>query len=266
MARRMALCADDYGYNAAVDEAILALVDAKRLGGASCMVDAPRFAQAAVPLREREREIDIGLHFNLTESFPGSPRIAGLNPLIVLAWLHGLSASDIMQRMRRQLAKFEGAFKRMPAYIDSHQHVHQFPVVRDAVLRELDARYGARRLLIRNTASAADGKARALSLLGGRTLKENLRQLGWPTNLDFVGAYRYAKGAGFPALAAGWLRTLKDGAIWMCHPATRAEPNDPIGAFRVAEFEWFSSPSFDPERLPASIELVRPSGLLRAEH
>jgi predicted glycoside hydrolase/deacetylase ChbG (UPF0249 family) len=265
MARRVALCADDYGYNAAVDEAILALIDLKRLGGASCMVDAPPFAEAAPALRERERAADIGLHFNLTEAFAGAPRIAALPVVIAASWLRAVSGADVAQRLRRQLLRFEAAFKRMPAYIDGHQHVHQFPVIRDVLLRELDARYGARRPLIRTTASsAADAKSRLLGLLGGRTLRQHLVQYGWPTNLDFVGAYRYAEGADFATLAAHWLRTLKDGAIWMCHPAVRAESDDPIGAFRVAEFRWLASSEFDPQRLPASIELVRPSGLLRA--
>jgi predicted glycoside hydrolase/deacetylase ChbG (UPF0249 family) len=265
MARRVALCADDYGFNAAVDEAILALIDRKRLGGTSCMVESPRFAAAAPALREREREVDIGLHFNLTESFPGAPGIGSLPAVIASSWLHALSTGDITQRFRRQLGRFESTFKRIPNYIDGHQHVHQFPVIRDAVLHELGTRYGSRRLLIRNTASAAsDFKSRALAMLGGRTLKRLLQMADWPTNLDFVGAYRYERGADFPALAADWLRTLKDGAIWMCHPANRVEPGDPIGAFRVAEYVWLCSPDFDPARLPASIELSRPTGLLRA--
>ncbi len=265
MARRVALCADDYGYNAAVDEAILALIDQGRLGGASCMVEAPRFAEAAPPLRERIRLVDIGLHFNLTEAFPGAPRIGSLAMLIALSWLQALRPGDVVQRLRVQLARFETAFKCMPAYVDGHQHVHQFPLIRDALLGELTTRYGSRRPLIRNTVSiGGDGKSRLLALLGGRSLRTQLNQCGWPTNLDFVGAYRYAPGVDFAALAAHWLRTLKDGAIWMCHPATRAEPTDPIGAFRVAEYRWLSSDEFDPRRLPASIECVRPSGLLRA--
>ena len=267
MARRVAMCADDYGLNAAVDEAILALIDQKRLGGTSCMVESPRFAAAAPALREREREVDIGLHFNLTESFPAAPRIGSLPVVIASSWLHALSAGDVTQRLRRQLGRFENTFKRMPSYIDGHQHVHQFPVTRDVLLHELNARYGSRRPLIRNTASVAtDAKSRALSVLGGRALKRHLQMVGWPTNLDFVGAYRYQRGADFAALAAEWLRTLKDGAIWMCHPAVRAEADDPIGAFRVAEYGWLVSPQFDAARLPASIELTRPTGLLRAGH
>ncbi len=267
MARRVALCADDYGYNAAVDEAILGLIDQKRLGGTSCMVEAPRFAAAAPALRERERGLDIGLHFNLTESFPGAPRVGSLPAVIAASWLHALSAGEVTQRLRRQLGRFENIFKRVPNYIDGHQHVHQFPVIRDALLHELSTRYGSRRLLIRNTASTAtDSKSRVLALLGGRTMKKQLQMVDWPTNLGFVGAYRYERGADFAALAADWLRTLKDGSIWMCHPAIRAEDGDPIGAFRVAEYGWLSSPNFDPAQLPASIELTRPTGLLRASH
>ncbi|MGE5339296.1 MAG: ChbG/HpnK family deacetylase [Gemmatimonadota bacterium] len=265
MARRVALCADDYGYNAAVDEAILALIDLGRLGGTSCMVDAPRFSAAAPPLRERASRADIGLHFNLTEAFPGAPRIGSLPKVIAFSWLQALQPVDVVRRLKAQLARFEAAFKCIPAYIDGHQHVHQFPLIRDALLGELAARYGSRRPLIRNTVSTAgDGKLHLLALLGGRSLRTQLNGCGWPTNLDFVGAYRYAPGVDFATLAAKWLRTLKDGAIWMCHPATRAEPNDPIGAFRVAEYRWLASDEFDPQRLPASIECVRPSGLLRA--
>lgn len=264
MARRVALCADDYGYNAAVDEAILALIDAGRLGGASCMVDAPRFAAVAPALCERSRDVDIGLHFNLSESFPGAPRAGSLPLLIASSWLGALGTAAVVPRLRRQLERFEAAFKRMPDYVDGHQHTHQFPVIRDALLQELDRRYGSRPL-IRNTASVAiDAKSRALSLLGGRALRRQLESIGWPTNRDFVGAYRFARGVRFSDLAADWLRHLRGGAIWMCHPAMRAEPDDPIGAFRVAEFEWLSSAQFDPARLPADIEPVRPSGLLRA--
>jgi chitin disaccharide deacetylase len=267
MARRVAVCADDYGYNAAVDEAILALIDQGRLGGASCMVESPRFAAAAPALRERERQLDLGLHFNLTESFPGAPRVGALASMIATSWLRALNSGDVRQRLRRQLGRFESTFKRMPSYIDGHQHVHQFPVVRDVLLHELDTRYGTRRPLIRNTSSSAsDRKSRVLALLGGHALQHRLLIYGWPTNLDFVGAYHYQRGVDFARLAADWIRTLKEGAIWMCHPATRAEPTDPIGAFRVAEYRWLSSDQFDPARLPASIELVRPSGLLRTSY
>lgn len=264
--RRVALCADDYGYNAAVDEGVLALIDRGRLGGTSCMVEAPRFASAAGALRERTGRVDVGLHFNLTESFAGAARIGALPQVIVYAWLRVLGAAAVMQRLQRQLAIFEQAFGRAPDYVDGHQHVHQFPIVRDALLGELSMRYGSRRPLIRNTASQdADPKARLLAMLGGRTLRDQLRRGGWPTNLDFVGAYRYRRGADIQKLAAVWMRNLKDGAIWMCHPATRAEPSDPIGAFRVAEYKLLSSERFDPAKLPASIELVRPCRLLRAD-
>jgi predicted glycoside hydrolase/deacetylase ChbG (UPF0249 family) len=261
-ARRAALCADDYGYNAAVDEGILALIDRGRLGGASCMVEAPRFRDAAGALRERAARIDVGLHLNLTESFAGAARIGSLPQVLASAWLRLLGAAAVAQRLQRQLESFEHAFGRAPDYVDGHQHVHQFPVIRDVLLQVLESRYAGRRPLIRNTASAArQSKARVLAWLGGTTLQRELQRRDWPTNRDFVGAYRFEPGTDFAALAARWVRTLKDGAIWMCHPATRAVPGDPIGAYRVAEFQWFASADVDAAGRAAGVEWVRPRAL-----
>lgn len=264
MARRVTVCADDYGLNAAVDEAILSLIDKKRIGGVGCLVETPRFAGAVAALRERETQVDVGLHLNFTDSYPGSPRIGTLPVLIAASFARAISAGDVTGRLRRQFSRFENAFKRMPAYVDSGDHVHQFPVVRDALMREIDIRYGSRKPLIRNTISSGpDAKLPVVTQLGAKALKQTLLQFAWPTNLDFVGAYRHDKKTNYAALATQWIKSVRDGAIWMCQPAVRAEELDPIGNYRVMEYEWLSSAAFDPDRLPASIEVVRPLGLLR---
>mgnify|MGYP000073246266 CR=1 FL=1 len=37
-----------------------------------------------------------------------------------------------------QWARFCEALGRAPRFVDGHQHVHQFPVIRDALLQEMD--------------------------------------------------------------------------------------------------------------------------------
>ncbi len=260
MTRRVAFCADDYGYNRDVDHAIVELIGQGRLNGASCMVDAPRFAEAAAALRQCD--VEIGLHVNLSESFIAAPRVASLHALLARSWLRLLDKAQITARIHDQLDRFEAEFGRAPDYVDGHQHTHQFAQVRDLLLKELSARYGARRPLIRSTDSdRPDAKARALTRLGGRALHELLRRERWPTNADFVGAYAFSDGVDFTALAQQWLATLKDGAMWMCHPALRAQLEDPIGPFRVAEYRCLRSDLFAPGNLPADLRLVRPSQL-----
>lgn len=258
--RRVAFCADDYGYNPDVDRAILDLIDLGRLGGTSCMVDAPNFGESAAALRGCD--VDIGLHLNLSEAFAGAPRIASLHALMLACWLRTLRIEPVVERINRQLDLFEVAFDRIPDYVDGHQHTHQFPVVRDELLDVLAQRYGTRRPLVRNTLSdRREPKARMLVLLGGSGMHAALLRRNWPTNADFVGAYTFRADADFPGLAERWLATLNDGTIWMCHPAVHAQAGDPIGPFRVTEFERLRSDRFDAKGLPSDIVRVRPSQL-----
>jgi predicted glycoside hydrolase/deacetylase ChbG (UPF0249 family) len=258
----VALVADDYGYNVAIDRATLALIDAGRLHGAGCMVDGPQFAAAAPALRERAGHADIGLHFNLTETLGDAKRMGTLARVMAQAWTRTIDACRVMQALRCQLDRFESAFDGAPDYIDGHQHVHQFPVVRDVLLCELEHRYGAQRPFLRNTV-APDGnaKARVIEWLGGRDFQRRLRAQRWPTNRDFVGAYGYGRGEDFAHLAQRWLTLAHDGTLWMCHPAASAEPGDPIGKDRVAEFELLRSESFGAWCAAGGVTLVRPTAL-----
>lgn len=259
--RRIALVADDYGYNAAVDAAILELIDAGRLGGAGCMVEAPAFAADRRALRERAERADIGLHFNLSESFEGAPRLGSLPRVIALAWTRMIDTDEVLQSLRRQLDRFEATFDGAPDYVDGHQHVHQFPMIREILLRELDQRYGARPLLRNTVAADGNAKERVIGLLGGRHLQRRLRSLKWPTNRDFVGAYGYGRGEDFAHLAQRWLALAHDGALWMCHPAASAQPGDPIGDDRVAEFAFLRSEKFGVLCSAADVALVRPTAI-----
>src|SRR5690349_9878789 len=67
LAKTVILCADDYGQNAAISQAIIELIKKNRLSATSCMVTSPDWLTQAKQLNSFNNQLDIGLHFNLTE-------------------------------------------------------------------------------------------------------------------------------------------------------------------------------------------------------
>jgi len=255
--KRIALCADDFGSGPAVDAAILALARAGRLGGVSCQVDAPGFAADAAALAALSDAVDLGLHLDL------APGRGGLLPLLVRTHARALSRRAVGARIARQLDRFEAAFGRAPDFVDGHQHVHALPVVRDALLDALAARYPAPGPLVRNTVAARGrgAKTAALALLGGTGLRRALRARGVPHNPDFAGVYSFGRGS-YRTLFRGWLADAADGTLLMCHPGLApGDPGDPIAAARAAEYAYLSSADFLADCAEAGATCVRVSAI-----
>ena len=145
--RRIAVCLDDFGLHEGVNDAALALADLGRLTAISCMVGAPAWRSGAPSLARLDpQHIDVGLHLDLTQH-PLAP--ASHRPLPVLV---ALSAARLIERRRllaeinAQLDAFEQEMGRPPAHVDGHQHVHQFPVIRELLIEAaLNARHEADR-------------------------------------------------------------------------------------------------------------------------
>ena len=255
--KRIALCADDFGSGPAVDAAILALARAGRLGGVSCQVDAPGFAADAAALAALSDAVDLGLHLDL------APGRGGLLPLLVRTHARALSRRAVGARIARQLDRFEAAFGRAPDFVDGHQHVHALPVVRDALLDALAARYPAPGPLVRNTVAARGrgAKTAALALLGGTGLRRALRARGVPHNPDFAGVYSFGRGS-YRTLFRGWLADAADGTLLMCHPGLApGDPGDPIAAARAAEYAYLSSAELPADCAAAGAACVRVSAI-----
>jgi predicted glycoside hydrolase/deacetylase ChbG (UPF0249 family) len=240
--KRIQICADDYGFDAAVSFAILEGIDAGRLSATSCMVLSPVWPREAVALRERAGMADFGLHLDVNE-FAGPAPGRSLSGWIAAAYLGRIDADQARAWVSAQLDAFEAQMQAPPDYLDGHQHVHQLPVLRAAVVAELQARYGAR-CALRSTRSLSwrGGKAAVIAALGSAALRRLAR--GMPMNTDFAGVYDFSHEADFPGLLAGWLASLPDGGLLMTHPAraggteTRA---DPIRPARVKERAFWLS-------------------------
>ena len=253
--RRVVLCADDFGQDPSVDAGILELAALGRLGAVSCLSLAPSFA-ADLPALLSQR-CDVGLHLSLTEGHGAAPDVP-LPVLLARCWARRVGAAEVESRLGAQLDAFERAASRAPSFVDGHQHVHQFPVVRDALLRVLRRRYGPRLPLVRCTVPRNHRglKAAAIAALGGRALRRRLLREGLPHNRDFAGVYGLGPGADYPALMRAWLAGVGDGGMIVCHPG-RPGSADPVAPARVAELRHLASDAFPRDCAAAGVALVR---------
>jgi predicted glycoside hydrolase/deacetylase ChbG (UPF0249 family) len=283
----IAVCADDYAQNAAITAGILELLDKKALSAASCFSMAPSWREQAAPaLRERveehedrDRQADVGLHFNLTEGF-GGPAMASLNGLILRSLAGELNRKAmqtvITTALQRQLDAFEQGLGRAPDFIDGHQHVHQLRGVREVLLRVLAQRYpesrsagtGSKTPWVRNTVRASHGwrgKALLLERLGGKSLATELSRRGLSSNHGFAGVYGFDR-PDYGVCFAQWLKAAQPGMLVMCHPARETQASgghDPIAAQRRVEHRYFASPAYPEALRAAGVRVQRLTALAR---
>ncbi len=282
----VALVADDFGQYAGIDAAVLQLADRGRLQGTSCLSTSPRWRSAAPALAERFGRVSapspvsaptstarspsgfqVGLHFNLSDGEPLSadlqriwPRFPGIGSLLARAAVGALPVAAIAAEWQAQLDAFTAALGRAPDHVDGHQHVHHLRGVRETILAAV-ARLSPRPWL-RNTGRLAGPgsalKQRVIEWSGGRWLQRELDARGWPRHTVLLGAYDFRAEDVRPSMQAWWREAVQGGdagALLFCHPATTADPADPIGAARPREWAYLSSDALDNDLAAAGIRL-----------
>jgi hypothetical protein len=266
-ARPIWLCADDYGISPAVNGAIRDLILRGRINATSVMVVAPSFGRAeAVPLsllKARSSPVAIGLHVTLTAPFrPMSPdfqpqrdgAFLPLQEMLQKASLRMLSRKKLEAEIAAQLQAFVAAFGRAPDFVDGHQHVHQFPQVREALLKAVKA--AAPDAWVRQCGRAAmpwrrrfaDKKGLLLDVLS-RAFRRRAAAFGVATNPAFAGTYDFAaaEAQDFGALFPRFLDRLPAGGLVMCHPGkvdAELERLDPVTVQRENEYAFLAGESF----------------------
>ncbi|HEY7645907.1 MAG TPA: ChbG/HpnK family deacetylase [Hyphomicrobiales bacterium] len=260
--RRLILNADDYAMDAAVDDAILALAERKIVTAASAMVLSPRWREAAAALSPRP--VDIGLHFDLTSPFTTDLYGSRLARLIADSHARRLPDAQLRRAVEAQLDLFEDAVGRPPDFVDGHQHVHQLPGVRTALVEALARRYGRSvgRIGVRicKPRRWRGMKAEVIGALGARRLASLATRRGHAINSDFVGVYDFSGDARLSAEWKRWLATLHGEApLAMCHVAVTgpAPEDDPIREKRLKEFAWLASNEFQELCAESSVTLSR---------
>ncbi len=244
------LNANDYGLHAPGDQAIQALAEQGVVTSTTAMVRSSRWPVAARELRGLA--IDVGLHLDFNSEFVYAPSGRAVSSIIVDCWLRRLKPVTLRTQITEQFDQFEQAMGAMPAVIDGHQHVHQFPQIRDALFDVLAKRYSAVKPAIRICISRRNRgvKAAIITALGGPTLASMATSSNCSVNSDFSGVYGFAENADLAGLWKQWLSgangefTPSRPLLIACHVSTERVNEDVIGAARVAEYRWLRSGEF----------------------
>ena len=265
----LVLCADDYAVHAPASAGILELARRQRLSATSVMVLSPRWAEDAAPLRELRDQIDVGLHLDFTSPMAcdaGFGRSVG-GMMWRSLWPLGQSLrQQWREAIEQQCDAFEHHWRHAPDHMDGHQHVQQFPGLRDLVLEVLQHRYGhgERRAWLRvSRVGQSDVKAAIITRWGAQLWARQLKAAGWRGLAPLRGAYDFTGGRDLYARRMrGWLSQARlDGGMIMCHPAKSVYPGDDIGDARAWEYEYLSSDVFAHDLSATGLQLVRGSAL-----
>ena len=259
---KLILCADDFGYSAAVDQAIIQLITKKRLSAASCMTLSPHWKEAAKAITPSIRDqAAIGLHLDFTHfgDAYSHPK------LILLSNARLLSSKRIQASINQQLDNFEAALGTMPDYVDGHQHVHQLPQIREILLATIIKRYGKQLpwLRIARPPLSEGLKGLAIRMLGANALEKQARALGFEFSDCLLGVYSFDGDAEaykkhlIDWLAEGLSLKSKKAAVLMCHPSTASDESDTIYKARLVENEVLNSQFLDDALKAKKISLVK---------
>jgi predicted glycoside hydrolase/deacetylase ChbG (UPF0249 family) len=242
--KRIILCADDFAQDAAISRGILQLGELGRLSAVSCFSDAPLWDEYGGELPSGGDGLLVGLHFNLSHPFG-----RGEKPLPY--WMLGavtgrLHEAALRSHLQRQIDAFFRVRGELPAFIDGHQHVHAFPVIRSvvhALAAEAAAETPIRIRDVRAPVGATDApfKRRVIrGLANWGSQPENAARLAM--NSSFAGDYSLRADADFERLFADWLACSADGGLIMCHPGCA----DGAGAHaaRSRELSFFAAETF----------------------
>ncbi len=140
--------ADDFGYSKGVN---LGIIDAHQNGvvtSATLMMNMPG-TEHAIELAKQNPSLGLGIHLALTCGRPLSHRI---EPSTILDTNgnfyknaqdlinHKLNPKEIELEWKLQIEKFYSSGL-IPTHLDSHHHVHTYPIIRD-VMEKLALEYG----------------------------------------------------------------------------------------------------------------------------
>jgi predicted glycoside hydrolase/deacetylase ChbG (UPF0249 family) len=260
-ARRIVVCADDYGISPGVSAAIRELVSRGRLNATSAMVVAPSLtnaeATAMTSLKRDAPRLQIGLHFTLTAPFRplsegfGSATFRPLPATLGSAVFSRLDRARVAAELRAQIDAFSALFGCLPDYVDGHQHVQIFPQIRDAalsVMRETlpDAWMRQCGRVTPLAARVRDRKGMLLDLMSAG-FRKRAAAAGIAFNPAFAGSYDFGSDPNFTALFPAFLHSLPAGGVVMCHPGfvdDELKALDPLTNLREREYEFFASDAF----------------------
>ncbi|TVT37871.1 ChbG/HpnK family deacetylase [Hymenobacter setariae] len=244
--KKLVINCDDFGWDAPATQAILELGAAGQVSSTTVMAN---FASAA-ELRELAKlaspTLSVGLHLTLNAGQPLSA--ASQVPSLVNADGQFYSSSQLWQRflrgkVRRTELQLEIAaqLKRLSAaglsltHADSHQHLHQYPLLGPALLQIL-AGLGVRRVRRLTAAGRFDSRGLILQAFA-KTSQRALGPFRTPEALITTFSTEAASAAAFRRGVAAAFRPGVQVAEFMSHPGLSERAGSPL--MRVPEYNFW---------------------------
>jgi chitin disaccharide deacetylase len=256
--KHIVLCADDFGQAEAISRGILQLIAAERLSATSCMVNGESFITDATKLRAFYGRIDIGLHLNLTEGkwLSGLPAIP-LKTLLRRAFLGQLDRIAIIQECHAQLDRFYQCFGFLPDFVDGHQHIHQFPIIRNAILEVYEERLRIHQTYLRLVNTKLHHlKHWLIYATGTRAFQTLLKEHQIPHNHSFSGIYSFSEEKDYRQLFRKFLAESAHQGLLMCHPGDE-DAHDLIAGARKREKAYLFSEQFLTDCHDSNVKMAR---------
>ena len=134
---KIIICADDFAQNDAISHGIIKLIENNRLSATSCMTNLESWPEHSLLLK-KITTIDMGVHLNFTHGKPLSKALQkqfkswpnSILSIIKLIISKQLTLTKLENEIELQLNNFEKYINKIPDFIDGHQHLHHFPVIR----------------------------------------------------------------------------------------------------------------------------------------
>lgn len=218
--RTINICADDFGHEAARDDAIVRLAESGRVSAVSCFTDSARWPAAS--RRLRSGPVQLGLHFNLTLPFGHGEHALAI--WLARALTGAVRKPLVHEHFARQLDRFVQVVGRLPDFVDGHEHVHAFPRVADIVIEAMIELAGDTAIRLRAITpffglTDAPFKRWVLTRISAQSrLSHRCEPIAY-MNTGFAGDYSLRLGADYPRLFDSWLATAPPGGLIMCHPS-----------------------------------------------
>ena len=273
--KTLCICVDDFGLYPSINQAVIDLINQKRVNAISCLVGGKAWGNWARDLSAAaDKTVDIGLHLDFTECCIDSKNRQSISALLLKSHAGLMNRAAVRTEIRAQFDRFETLFDSAPIFVDGHLHVHQFPTIRSELINEIKRRYADNKPWIRSTRSAARNqppgfsfgqkiKPFVISVAGSSQLLGLLTNQGYRHNQDFSGIYDFAGGeAIFSKNLQHWLQHTAHGGLIMTHPSTGTDQEDPAALSRRAEYAVMSDPMFDQWLVQQGIELRAMSQLI----
>ncbi|WP_151710136.1 ChbG/HpnK family deacetylase [Acinetobacter brisouii] len=240
-------CADDFALNSSISNAIIDLIQKNRLHATSCMTQSPEWPNAAQQLKPYTFQAEVGLHLNFTHVFDSDTWAFSLPQLMFKAWSRQLSRQKVYESIQAQWQAFTQALGQTPDFVDGHQHVHQFPIIREVLiqfLQEQNFKGWIRNLQHAVVVAPYQFKTNMLMQLGSKSLRRLCTQSHFKQNQNFAGIYDF-KPMNYASLNQKWLAQAQDDLLIMCHPAQNStDQDDAIKVARVQEYQYLDSSQF----------------------